>query len=420
MLRLIACASFGRKLSTRWSSSIYERRGLINPITVRPRDGGGYWLIAGLHRLMAVKKLKEKTIRAAVLTGLKAAEAELVEIDENLIRADLTLAERAFHVGRRKELYEQLHPETKDGAVGRKGKSSQNENSFVDQTVATTGKARATVARDATRAKAIVVLPDIVGTSLDQGDELDALAKLDQEEQRKLAQRAQAGEKVSAKTRAKQIVRAEREKALGTKQLAMPTKKYGLEYATREMLSQHGLGAFMMPRPTALVHEAGHAIVAHATGSRVRFVRVWPETIPLPDGSDVVAWTGLCQSASGLWVADNHSKMADDLKHAKDFIAGIAAETLAGLDLPGSSLDEVVQSQSLAALIVDKMCPGLPGPAQRRRESPLGQAHLEPGAYHPASEPRPTRRPHRGARRDSERCGSRLRKILLAVKREDA
>jgi N6-adenosine-specific RNA methylase IME4 len=207
--------------------SVHER-GLINPITVRPRDGAGYWLIAGLHRLMAVKKLKEKTIRAVVLTGLKADEAELVEIDENLIRADLTLAERAFHVGRRKELYEKLHPETKHGAVGRKGKSSQNENSFVDQTVATTGKARATVARDATRAKAIVVLPDIVGTSLDQGNELDALAKLDPEEQHKLAQRAQAGEKVSAKTRIKQIVRAEREKTLGAKQLASPTGEYGL------------------------------------------------------------------------------------------------------------------------------------------------------------------------------------------------
>jgi hypothetical protein len=32
-----------------------------------------------------------------------------------LIRTDLTIAERAMHIGRRKELYETAHPETKTG-----------------------------------------------------------------------------------------------------------------------------------------------------------------------------------------------------------------------------------------------------------------------------------------------------------------
>jgi uncharacterized ParB-like nuclease family protein len=33
--------------------------GILNPITVRPREGGmGYYLIAGRHRLEAAKKLK--------------------------------------------------------------------------------------------------------------------------------------------------------------------------------------------------------------------------------------------------------------------------------------------------------------------------------------------------------------------------
>ena len=64
-----------------------------------------------------------------------------------------------------------------------------------------TGKGRSTVARDVTRAKTVAVLDDIAGTCLDKGDEIDALGKLPEGEQRKLATAARAGEKVSAKAR---------------------------------------------------------------------------------------------------------------------------------------------------------------------------------------------------------------------------
>ena len=64
-----------------------------------------------------------------------------------------------------------------------------------------TGKGRSTVARDVTRAKKVAVLDDIAGTCLDKGDEIDALGKLPEGEQRKLATAARAGEKVSAKAR---------------------------------------------------------------------------------------------------------------------------------------------------------------------------------------------------------------------------
>ncbi len=52
--------------------------------------------------------------------------------------------------------------------------------------------------RDATRAKKVAVLPDIAGTSLDKGAEIDALAKLPVEKQRSLAEAAKRGEQVSA------------------------------------------------------------------------------------------------------------------------------------------------------------------------------------------------------------------------------
>jgi ParB-like chromosome segregation protein Spo0J len=181
-------------------------QGQLQPIIVRRDTGGGYWLVAGLHRFDAAQKLKWGEINCTVFDDMDADQAELAEIDENLIRADLTPAEEAVHIGRRKELYEKVHPETMHGAVGRRGKRSQNATSFepvdafIDDTAKKTGKHRATIARKAARAKKVPVLPDIVGTSLDEGAQIDALAKLPVEKQRSLAEAAKRGEKVSAIT----------------------------------------------------------------------------------------------------------------------------------------------------------------------------------------------------------------------------
>jgi ParB/RepB/Spo0J family partition protein len=178
--------------------------GLIEPIVVRLTSNNGYCLVAGRHRLEAAKQLKWPSIPAVVLNGANTDEALLVEIDENLIRADLTPAERALYIGRRKELYEKLHPETKHGARGR-GRSKKSRqvgnsnNRFTKETAKLAGQSERKVQRDAARAKKVKVLADIAGTSLDKGDEIDALAKLPAQEQEALAVRAKSGEKVSAK-----------------------------------------------------------------------------------------------------------------------------------------------------------------------------------------------------------------------------
>jgi ParB-like chromosome segregation protein Spo0J len=180
-----------------------QDRGQLAPIVVRPRDRGGYWLVAGLHRLEAAKTLEWTGIQAVVLEDVEADQAELAEIDENLIRADLSPAERAQHVGARKAYYEKLHPETKHGgapgkAGGGKAKGA-NLASFVGATSKATGQSKRTVKRDATRAKKVTVIDQIIGTSLDTGAELDALAKLPEAEQQQLADRAKAGERVTAR-----------------------------------------------------------------------------------------------------------------------------------------------------------------------------------------------------------------------------
>ena len=166
-------------------------------------------LVAGWHRLEAAKRLGWKQITAKVSASIQLdAAAELAEIDENLIRADLTPAERALHIGRRKELYEQAHPETKTGKSpgkaggGKKEAMKPNLGSFASATAKATGQSKTKVKRDATRAKKVAVLGEIAGTSLDKGAGIDALAKLPEAEQRKLAAAAKAGKKVTAKSEA--------------------------------------------------------------------------------------------------------------------------------------------------------------------------------------------------------------------------
>jgi N6-adenosine-specific RNA methylase IME4 len=177
---------------------------LQQPIIVRPRGAANYWLVAGRHRLEAVRQCGHTHIHAVVRNGLDADAAQLAEIDENLIRADLSPAERALHVARRKELYEKLYPETKHGGDRKSAKTksrSQNENlknAFVADVAKKIGKGRSTVARDVIRAKKVVVLADIVGTA-------------PEDEQRKLAARAKAGEKVQVKVAVKKLQRERRE-----------------------------------------------------------------------------------------------------------------------------------------------------------------------------------------------------------------
>jgi len=181
--------------------------GLLQPIVLRPAETTGYWLVAGLHRLEAARKLQWESIAATIFHGMDADQAELAEIDENLIRADLSPIERGLHVARRKELYERRHPETRKGAtgVGRKksqiATSNEQADSFIDDTAKKTGKHRATIARDVARGN-LDGIEAAIRTSLDKVDELDALGKLgklSKEGQRDLIDRAKAGEKVSAK-----------------------------------------------------------------------------------------------------------------------------------------------------------------------------------------------------------------------------
>jgi ParB family chromosome partitioning protein len=195
-----------------------DTEGLLQPIVVRPDPkGAGFFLVAGRHRLEAMRKLKHETIECRVLEGLSADQARVAEIDENLIRADLTPSERAAHHAERKALYLKLHPETQQGGSregagrpkrdGKKAKSNgQNgplkKDAYTKDAAKKTGKSSRTIKREVARGENIdpQVLSDLAGTCLDNGTELDALARLSAAEQRSLAEAAKRGDNVSAIT----------------------------------------------------------------------------------------------------------------------------------------------------------------------------------------------------------------------------
>ena len=94
--------------------------GLMNPVTVTQDNT----LIAGLHRLEAAKLLGWTEIECTV-SDADGLQAELAEIDENFVRAGLSHRELGDLLLRRKELYEAVHPETRQGQ--RNGQTAKND-----------------------------------------------------------------------------------------------------------------------------------------------------------------------------------------------------------------------------------------------------------------------------------------------------
>jgi ParB/RepB/Spo0J family partition protein len=181
--------------------------GQLQPIIVQPyaRRDGGYALIAGLHRLMAAEQLGWEAIRCHVYTGLDALVAEEMELRENVDRGELTPAEMTSHLARLVEISEEQHKlkpanqHTKSAAPQIEGKQKGKASNTAKTVAKETGRSPAAIERAAHRVKAIPKIAEVVGTSLDKGVELDALAKLEPERQEELIERAAAGEKVSAK-----------------------------------------------------------------------------------------------------------------------------------------------------------------------------------------------------------------------------
>ncbi len=164
----------------------------LQPIVVTPpREADGkHRLVCGAHRLEAARRLEWITIQALVRDG-DEADLEMMTIDENLVRSEMTVLERGEALARKKVLHEARY----GGApkLGRPKKNSETISPFAKVAAADLGVSERTI----TDELAIAALPKPVrnairGTEIaDTKTDLNALVKVkDPELQKSIAIKA--------------------------------------------------------------------------------------------------------------------------------------------------------------------------------------------------------------------------------------
>ena len=189
-----------RKLDRKTVESLAEaigKEGMLHPLVVTVATSYEYEnkvrLVAGHHRLEAAKKLGWECVPITIV-DFDAIEAEMAELSENLIRAELDVAERAQHVTRLKQLHAQqraakaeadpaklAQPEPVCGGRGKKG--------FAAELAAKTGRSKAAINKDLARGERIVsdVLEAVKERpALNNGAAMDKLMALRPEHQREV------------------------------------------------------------------------------------------------------------------------------------------------------------------------------------------------------------------------------------------
>lgn len=217
---------------TQLAASIAEI-GLLQPIVVTP----DFRLISGRHRLAAAKKLRWKTI-PVIVRDLKRLDRELAEIDENLIRNELSVLERAEHMLRRKAIYEARYPDAVTGssmrmsAVRRGERVSQRQPVFAYATAAKIGRTPRTVQHEVQIASKLApeireqLKPTPVANSK---SDLLYLARLPADEQTKIAAAIARG-RADTVGRAREVLHRERierqRRRIASGKVAMPKGVY--------------------------------------------------------------------------------------------------------------------------------------------------------------------------------------------------
>lgn len=193
-------------------------------------------LVAGRRRIAAASKLGWDEINANVMT-LDDLQREVAEIDENLVREELTVLERSRQLARRKEIYEAQHPETKNGATGRgRNRSADSAKlSFADEAATKTSRSSRVVREEVQIAESITDEAQEIIESTDIADsktELLNLARVPEEKQVSVAEKIKAGE-ASTVAQAKRLVeREEKKETMKSKAAAAPESSDAWEIIT--------------------------------------------------------------------------------------------------------------------------------------------------------------------------------------------
>lgn len=104
----------------RWFQDSIEQRGLLTPISVRPIEGGRYQIIYGAHRFLAARNLSAAGVEGwdtidAIIVHCDEGEALFREIDENLIRVELSPYDQAEFLFQRALIWEEKYGKAKRG-----------------------------------------------------------------------------------------------------------------------------------------------------------------------------------------------------------------------------------------------------------------------------------------------------------------
>ncbi|MDN5785716.1 ParB N-terminal domain-containing protein [Pseudorhodobacter sp.] len=118
-------AKRARSFDPAWAEAlagIISQQGLLNPITVRI-VGETYRLVAGLHRLEAMRLMGADSIPAMISAATSDDAARLEEVMENLGRNELIALDRCQHLYELKQVWERMYPQTAHGKASPKGQT---------------------------------------------------------------------------------------------------------------------------------------------------------------------------------------------------------------------------------------------------------------------------------------------------------
>jgi ParB/RepB/Spo0J family partition protein len=86
-----------------------KRRGILNPIIVEPKEPSGFWLLAGERRLRTAQHLQLSHVPCRLASDLTPLEREMIELEENVRRKDLTWQEESLAKLRIHEILIEMH-----------------------------------------------------------------------------------------------------------------------------------------------------------------------------------------------------------------------------------------------------------------------------------------------------------------------
>jgi len=289
-----------------------EEIGLQNPITITKKKK----LVSGYHRLHAFKLLGFNEIPCIITTVDNSLHLELMEIDENLIRYELHFIDRGQHLKKRKEIYEQLYPETKQGmsqAIGMNKKLGHNvtetvsptsrKSSFSKDTAKKTGFSERTIDQEIQIATEIEpeVQEFIKEKEISKTDALK-IARMPKEDQRRVKDMIETG-KAKDKFIENAYMKVKKNKK-PKKVPKLPKGKFNVIYADPPWHYEGGTDATRIIENQYPTMKTEDICILEIPAAKDSVLFLWVTNPKLDEGLEVMESWGFTYKTNMVWVKD--------------------------------------------------------------------------------------------------------------------